>query len=94
MHKELTNDYGKESTIKKYKMRIATSHIDLHGERLSLEALNSLARQINERYLPINVNHDIRRPIVGRMVHAEVVRLAKHSSRRIPWNHLQVTEEK
>jgi hypothetical protein len=57
-------------------MRMATTHVDLHGERLSLEALNSLANQINERYLPINVNHDIRQPTVGRLVSAEVVKMA------------------
>jgi len=54
---------------------MATTHLDLHGERLSLEALNSLVCQINERYLPIDVNHDIRKPIIGRLVSAEIVEL-------------------
>ena len=55
---------------------MATTHVDLHGERLSLEALKSLASQINERYLPINVNHDIRQPTIGRLTSAEVVKMA------------------
>ena len=54
---------------------MATTYIDRHGDRFSLEALNSLASQINERYLPINVNHDIRQPTVGRLVSAEVVKM-------------------
>jgi hypothetical protein len=63
------------TTIKKCKIRMATTHVDLHGERLSLEVLNNLACQINERYLPISVNHDIRQPTVGRLVSAEVVKM-------------------
>lgn len=54
---------------------MVTTHVDLHGERISLEALNSMARQISEKYLPININHDIRQPPIGRVVSAKVVKM-------------------
>jgi hypothetical protein len=54
---------------------MATTHVDLDGDRLSLEALKSLVRQINETYLPMSVNHDIRNPTIGRLVSAEVVKM-------------------
>jgi len=56
-------------------MIMATTHTDLHGEKLSREALESGARQIKDRYLPINLNHDIRYPLAGRIVSAEVIKL-------------------
>jgi len=56
-------------------MIMVTSHKDLHGDILSLEALESLASQIGERYLPINVDHDVRTPPVGRVTKAEVIKL-------------------
>jgi len=56
-------------------MIMATSHVDLHGDKLTREALQSSANQVKERYLPINVNHDIRYPPVGRVTSAEIVEL-------------------
>lgn len=58
-------------------MIMTTTHVDLHGDRMSLSVLESLASQIKERYLPININHDIRIPPVGRVVDAEVVKTAR-----------------
>jgi hypothetical protein len=55
--------------------RIATTHVDLHGERFTRQALESAARQISECYIPILWNHDIRHPPIGRTVSAQVVRL-------------------
>ena len=55
--------------------RPSTTHVDLQGDRMALEALQDMARQISERYIPMTVQHDIRYPPVGRMVSAEVISL-------------------
>lgn len=57
-------------------MVMATTHVDLHGEKFSLKALQSLASQLEKEYLPININHDIRHPPAGRGSSAEVVKLS------------------
>ena len=57
-------------------MIMATTHVDAHGDKMSLEALQSMARQVKERYIPININHDIRYPPVGRIVSAEIIKLS------------------
>ena len=54
---------------------MATSHVDLHGDMIHPKALEDAARQIKERYLPMNIEHDIRRPPIGRIVSAEVIKL-------------------
>lgn len=61
--------------MKKLQMTIATSHVDLHGERISPEALEDMACQIREQYLPMHIEHDIRYPPVSRVVSAEVIKL-------------------
>lgn len=36
----------------------SSTHLDLHGDRISKEALASMAEQINTKYIPLLVNHD------------------------------------
>ena len=54
---------------------MAKSHVDLHGDMIHPKALEDVARQIREQYLPMNIEHDIRRPPIGRIVSAEVIKL-------------------
>ncbi|MFC1916858.1 hypothetical protein ACFLX1_01835 [Chloroflexota bacterium] len=55
--------------------RIATSHIDLHGDKLIVDALRSMVNQINSQYLPMTVEHDPRQPPQGRVISARLERL-------------------
>src|SRR5574337_329837 len=55
---------------------MATTHVDRHNERLSLEALQSMKRHIDSAYLPFIFNHDPRCPPLGRVVRAEITTLA------------------
>lgn len=61
--------------MKKYRAIMSTTHVDLHGDKMSLEALNCLAKSVREKYLPVSINHDVRSPPVGRVASAEVVKL-------------------
>ena len=61
--------------MKRVRARITNTHVDLHGDRVSVEALRDMTRQISERYLPSFIQHDIRYPPAGRAVSAEVVPL-------------------
>ena len=54
---------------------LATTHIDLQLDKLTLQALEGMARQVSQQYLPLTVEHDIRWPPIGRIVSAEVVEL-------------------
>ena len=53
----------------------ASTHVDAHGDRLTLEALEKAAAQSERQLLPVNFNHDPRIPPLGRMVKVEVVQL-------------------
>ena len=53
----------------------ATTHEDRHGDRLTRDSLEGMARQHNEQYIPVMFNHDPRIPPLGRVVRAEVVEL-------------------
>lgn len=61
--------------MKRIQKIMATSHVDLHGDMIHPDALEDAARQIREQYLPMNIEHDIRRPPIGRIVSAEVIKL-------------------
>jgi len=61
--------------MKKIQKIIATSHVDLHGDMIHPEALKNAVRQIKEKYLPYIIEHDIRRPPIGRIVSAKVIKL-------------------
>jgi hypothetical protein len=53
----------------------ATSHIDRHGDKLTINALTSMVTQINSQYLPIIVEHDPRCPPQGRTISAQLEQL-------------------
>lgn len=53
---------------------IATSHVDSHGDRLTVDALKSMVDQINSQYIPMIVEHDPRCPPLGRITSARLVR--------------------
>lgn len=55
--------------------RVATTHVDLQGDKLTVGALTDMVRQITECYLPMTLEHDIRYPPIGRAVSARVVDL-------------------
>src|SRR5713226_9595060 len=52
-----------------------TTHIDRHGQRFSLEALEENAKQHAREYIPILWNHDLRFPL-GRSVGSQLIPLA------------------
>lgn len=54
---------------------MATTHVDRHNERLTLEALESMKAHIDSEYLPFIFNHDPRCPPLGRVVAAEIKQL-------------------
>jgi hypothetical protein len=55
--------------------RLATTHVDLQRDKLTVGALRDMAHQVSESYLPMTLEHDIRQPPVGRVVRADVVEL-------------------
>ncbi len=60
----------------RYEARIvATSHRDRHGDRLLPEGLKGNARQSEQRYTPIMVNHDPRIAPIGRTLSSKVFEL-------------------
>jgi len=61
--------------MKRTQIIMATSHVDLHGDMIHPDALKDAVRQIKEKYLPYNIEHDIRRPPIGRIVSAKVIKL-------------------
>lgn len=61
--------------MKLLRSRISTTHVDLHGDRMTLQALQGAAQQLSQDYLSVMWNHDIRHPPLGRTVAAEVVPL-------------------
>ena len=46
---------------------LATTHIDLQNEKISLSAIESLVEQSNNNYIPVDVEHDPRKPPIGRL---------------------------
>lgn len=54
---------------------IATTHVDLHNERLAVSALEGMAQQIAHHYITAMINHDPRYPPYGRVIDATVVLL-------------------
>ena len=53
---------------------VSTTHVDRHGEKMSKEALDSMASQINEKFILLLVEHDFNRQI-GINLYAEVFQL-------------------
>ena len=61
--------------MRKVQEILATSHVELHGDQMTLEALEGMAHQTKVQYLPVTVEHHIRYAPIGRIVSAEVIRL-------------------
>jgi hypothetical protein len=56
-------------------IRMITSHIDKHNERIALSALQDFVDLINKQYTPIGIEHDPRIPPVGRVLSAHIQEL-------------------
>lgn len=54
---------------------LATTHVDREGETIDLDTLQSLVDQINSSYVPIGVEHDPRKPPIGRFTSAKLVQM-------------------
>lgn len=52
---------------------ISSTHIDRHGDRLALSALEGIAAQVKRQYIPVGIEHDPRFPPMGRVVSARLV---------------------
>ena len=52
-----------------------TTRVDLDGERLAPEGLQSFVGSINDSYLPLTIEHDIRKAPIGRIASAVIVPL-------------------
>jgi hypothetical protein len=61
--------------MKRQRGIIATTHVVPDGNRLAPSALEGIARQIQEVFIPVNVEHDPRLPVIGRIVGAEIKEL-------------------
>lgn len=61
--------------MKRTKLRLATTHLDRHNERFSMEALESMVKQSNEGVIPLGSEHDPRIAPLGRVIHTELVKL-------------------
>ena len=55
--------------------RFATTHVDRHGDRMLLSALESLVESASNQYFPVIYNHDPRTPPIGRIAGARIVSL-------------------
>lgn len=55
--------------------RFATTHVDRHGDRMLLSALESLVESASSQHLPVIHNHDPRTPPIGRIAGARIVSL-------------------
>lgn len=55
--------------------QVASTAVDRHGDRFTVGALQGMADQVRERYLPVIWDHDIRYAPLGRVVDASVVTL-------------------
>jgi hypothetical protein len=69
---EMYKDTGKIRVLRQEKAIISTTHIDLHHEKLTKEALDGMAEQINSGALPVNWEHNPLLPPIGRVVSASV----------------------
>jgi hypothetical protein len=57
------------------KIRMTTTHVDRHNERISVDALNNFVESINQQYTPVGVEHDPRIPPIGRVISAQIEKL-------------------
>lgn len=61
--------------MKRVKAIIATTHVDAHGDKLMLSALESMLDSLSRQTVPVQVEHDPRRPPIGKIVSGNIVEL-------------------
>lgn len=61
--------------MKYIKSRVASSHVDRHGDKMSVEVLKKMVEQINSGYSSSGIEHDPRIPPVGRVESASLIKL-------------------
>jgi hypothetical protein len=54
---------------------IATTALDAHNERMSLDCLKGMVEQVNTHTILMNIEHDPRIPPIGRIISGKVVNL-------------------
>jgi len=56
-------------------IRIITTHVDKHNERIDPDSLQDFVRSFNQQYIPVGIEHDPRIPPVGRVLSAHIKEL-------------------
>lgn len=67
--------YTKKDMATKLTVRLTTTHVDRHGERMALESLETMKEQTNAKIIPMGVEHDPRIAPKGRVLSAELIEL-------------------
>ena len=67
---------AEDDELKRLWVPVASTHVDLHGDQLTLSALEGMVDQIRRGYIPVGVEHDPRYPPLGRLVDARLRDLA------------------
>lgn len=57
------------------KIRMMTTHVDKHNERVPVDALDDFVNLVNQQYVPVGVEHDPRIPPIGRLISAQIEEL-------------------
>ena len=58
-----------------HKEILSTTHVDQHNEKMTLAALESLVEQSNDNIIPVTVEHDPRKPPIGRIKSTQIKQL-------------------
>ena len=58
--------------MKKLSGIFTSTHVDRHGDRMALSALEQARDHIHSQYIPYGIEHDPRIPPIGRVVSAEI----------------------
>ena len=66
---------GGDAIVKLRSQILATTHPDLHSERMTIDALETLVQSVNSSYIPVGIQHDPRIAPVGRVASASIRKL-------------------
>ena len=66
---------GESNFMEYYKAILSTTHVDQHNEKMTLSALESLVEQSNDNIIPLTVEHDPRKPPIGRIKSTQIKQL-------------------
>ena len=61
--------------MRRLQVVVATTHLDRHNERLSLEGLESMRENVRSSFVPFIFNHDPRSAPMGRVIDAKITAL-------------------